>query len=296
MTAPEHCNLCPRACGADRNIQRGYCGGGARAKVARAALHWWEEPCISGGRGSGTVFFSGCPLRCCFCQNYSISAHNFGKEISTERLAEIFVELQTAGAHNLNLVNPSHYVPQILESLELAAPKLKIPVVYNSGGYESLETLRLLDGKIDIYLPDLKYVNTDRSARYSSAPDYFAAASAAVLEMFRQAGPVKLDQDGMLRRGLVVRHLVMPKGRQDSAAVLDWLAENLPLDQFYLSLMSQFTPFYRCAEFPEINRRISTFEYNWVLNYARNLGFQGFMQEKSSAREEYTPPFNLEGV
>ena len=290
------CTLCPRACGADRRNGRGLCGGGPRVKLARAALHFWEEPCISGDRGSGTVFFSGCPLHCCFCQNYPISAQNFGKEVPVERLAAIFLELQAQGAHNINLVTASHYAPWVLEALRLARPALGLPVVYNSGGYERLETLRMLEGAVQVYLPDLKYRDAALSARYSAAPDYFGQASRAILEMYRQVGPLELGEDGTLRRGLVVRHLVLPKAWRDSVALLEWLADTLPLDSFYLSLMSQYTPCWHSGDFPELGRRVSTYEYNRVLERAQELGFSGFLQERSSAKEEYTPPFHLEGV
>ena len=291
-----HCTLCPRACGADRRTGRGFCGGGALPRVARAALHQWEEPCISGTRGSGTVFFSGCPLRCCFCQNYRISAENFGKEISVGRLAEIFLELQAQGAHNLNLVNPTHWAPWVVEAVERARPALKIPVVCNSGGYESPETLELLGKVADVWLPDLKSADAARAARYSGAPDYFRAASSAIIEMFRQTGPVRFGADGLLEKGLVIRHLVLPGGLHDSIAVLEWIAENLPLEEIRVSVMSQYTPFYRSGEFPELGRRLSSYEYRRVLERARELGVRGYMQEKSSAKEEYTPPFDLEGV
>lgn len=290
------CKLCPRKCGADRTKQRGACGGGSQVRVARAALHLWEEPCISGKNGSGTVFFSGCPLQCCFCQNYQISAENFGKDISVQHLSDIFLELQEQGAHNINLVNPTHYVPWIVEAFELAGDQLHLPIVYNSGGYENCETLKMMEGYVDIYLPDLKFCSSDRGMRYANAPDYFERASQAIQEMYQQVGKLAFDKDGMLQKGLIVRHLAMPKGRQDSMAVLKWIAENLPTDHIGISLMSQFTPFYRCAEFPEINRRISTFEYHEVLNKAEELGLKGYMQERSSAKEEYTPLFNLEGV
>ncbi|MBE6906458.1 MAG: 4Fe-4S cluster-binding domain-containing protein [Ruminococcaceae bacterium] len=290
------CRLCPRECGANRSKGLGACGGGSFVKVARAALHQWEEPCISGSNGSGTVFFSGCPLRCCFCQNYQLSAQNFGKEITTQRLADIFLELQDQGAHNINLVNSTHYVPWVIEALGIVKHRLHLPVVYNSGGYERCETLRMLDGLVDIYLPDLKFAESDRSKRYAEAPDYFDVATSAILEMYRQVGKIAFDQDGLLKKGLIIRHLVLPKGRFDSVAVLTWIAQNLPKEKVLLSLMSQFTPFYRCAEFPEINRRISTFEYNYVLSKAQELGLKGYMQEKNSAKEEYTPLFDLSGV
>ena len=291
-----NCKLCPRKCGADRTKQQGSCGGGANLRVARAALHLWEEPCISGTNGSGTVFFSGCPLQCCFCQNYQVSAENFGKEITIDRLADIFLKLQAQGAHNINLVNPTHYVPWIVKALKLAKPNLHVPIVYNSGGYETCETLKMMEGLVDIYLPDLKFMDPQRAKRYAGAPDYFQHATAAIREMYRQVGELRYGKSGMLQKGLIVRHLVMPKGRFDSEAILEWIAKNLPVDKIAVSLMSQFTPFYRCAEYPEINRRVSTYEYNQVLSKAQELGLRGFMQERSSAKEEYTPLFDLQGV
>lgn len=292
---PQSCTLCPRMCGADRRNSRGRCGGGAQVRVARAAPHFWEEPCLSGDKGSGTVFFSGCSLQCCFCQNFPISAQNEGRDISVSRLADIFLELQDQGVHNLNLVNPTHNQPWILKALELARPRLQLPVVWNSGGYERTETLGQLEGLVDIYLPDIKFFDKDRGARYADAPDYFSRASEAVLEMHRQTGSVVFE-GALLKKGLIVRHLVLPKGRGDSKQILRWLKEHLPAGAFRLSLMSQYTPFYRSGEFPEINRRISTFEYHDVLDYACSLGLEGYMQEKSSAREEYTPSFDLTGV
>ena len=291
------CTLCPRQCHADRTKGTGFCGGGKHVRLARAALHFWEEPCISGTRGSGTVFFSGCPLQCCFCQNYSISCGNFGEEVSVERLSQIFLELQSQGAHNINLVSAAQYVPWVVRALELCGKGLEIPVVYNSGGYESVETLRRLEGKVDIYLPDLKYKDSDRSLRYSRAADYFAVASQAIREMVRQTGPVQMDDQGILRKGVIIRHLVMPGGMEDSKRVLEWISQTFAPGEILISLMSQYTPFYRSEEFPEINRRISTYEYHKVSEYMQDLGLtQGFMQERSSAKEEYTPSFALQGV
>lgn len=292
----EHCELCPRQCGADRISAAGFCGSGVTPRIARAALHAWEEPCISGNRGSGTVFFSGCPLRCCFCQNHSISAGNFGKDVSVERLAEIFLELAQQGAHNINLVNPTHWMPWIAQALALARPKLQLPVVYNTGGYERVESLRQLDGLVDIYLTDIKFLDAQRAARYADAPDYFTYAAPAVVEMQRQTGAPMFDAEGLLRRGVIVRHLVLPKGWQDSCRILDWLAETFAPDDMLLSLMRQYTPCHQSADFPEINRRISSFEYRKVLEHAISLKLGGYMQEKSDAREEYTPPFDLSGV
>lgn len=291
------CRLCPRQCGVDRSKRTGYCGVSDRVKLARAALHFWEEPCISGERGSGTVFFSGCALKCVFCQNYQLSAGHFGKEVSIQRLAEIFLELQQQGAHNINLVTGGHYVPQIVQALELVRKNLKIPVVYNSSGYETVETLRQLKGYVDIYLPDLKYYSPERSARYSNARDYFAVASQAVQEMFSQVGPVQFDEQGMLQKGVVVRHMVMPNGVEDTMDILTWIAEHLPLDDILVSVMSQYTPFYKSADYPEINRRLTQEEYDRVLDWMECMGIeQGFVQELSSAKEEYTPDFSLQGV
>lgn len=292
-----HCTLCPRECGANRAQGNGRCGAGKLPKLARAALHRWEEPCISGGdprRGSGTVFFSGCPLGCRFCQNRPISQGNFGKEVPVTRLAEIFLELQGQGAWNINLVSATQYIPQVIEALDLVKGRLNIPVVYNTGGYEKVESLRMLEGYVDIYLPDLKFYDPALSEMCADAPDYFTVASAAILEMFRQAGPVQMGEDGMLRRGMVVRHLVLPGQRKDSEKLLRWLAQAVPAEDVYLSLMSQYTP-YRPLEKP-LDRRVATFEYNWVREIARSLNFSGYGQERTSAREEYTPPFDLTGV
>ncbi len=299
MELLKHCHLCPRACGADRSLPggRGFCGGGALPKLARAALHFWEEPVISGEEGSGTVFFSGCPLQCVFCQNYDISSGNFGEEVSIERLAAIFLELQEQGANNINLVTGSHYVPQIVEALDLVKRQLHIPVVYNSSAYETLETLKMLEGYVDIYLPDLKYMSNERALRYSNAEDYVEVATAAIREMFRQVGPVQYDERGMLTKGLIVRHLVLPGGVEDSSAVLRWVAQNLPLEDILVSIMSQYTPFHRSADFPEIHRRLTEEEYEAVLDILDDLEIEnGFCQELSSATEEYTPSFRLEGV
>ncbi len=290
------CRLCPRKCGADRTKGKGFCGGRLEIKAAKAYLHMWEEPCISGTNGSGTVFFSGCGLKCVFCQNYKISAENFGREISGERLGEIFLELQEKGAHNINLVSPTHYVPQIISVLDRVKPQLKIPVVYNSGGYELTETLKMLEGYVDIYLPDFKYYDNALAAKYSSAPDYFERACAAVEEMLRQVGKARLGENGLLEKGVVIRHLTLPNCRHDSVRVLETIAERFGTEDILLSLMSQYTPFYRSYEFKELSRRISTFEYNFVADKAAEMGFKGYMQEKSSAKEEYTPEFDLVGV
>ena len=292
-----HCTLCPRQCGADRTQDQGFCGGGPKAKIARAALHFWEEPCISGEEGSGTVFFSGCPLQCCFCQNHKISNGNFGREVSTARLGEIFLELQAQGANNINLVTAGHYAPQVIEALGFVKGRLHIPVVYNSSGYEEMSTLRLLEGYVDIYLPDLKYMDNQRAQRYSGAANYVEKATAAILEMYRQAGPAVFDEAGHMKKGMIVRHMVLPGGIKDACAVLEWLKENLPLDNVWVSVMSQYTPFYKSGEYPEIHRRLNQKEYNAVLDALDSLEIEnGFVQELSSAKEEYTPDFCLQGV
>ena len=295
----EQCTLCPRACGARREAESGggFCRMGAKPVVARAALHFWEEPCISGTRGSGAIFFSGCTLRCCFCQNYRISSASYGKEISEQKLARIFLELQDQGAHNINLVTATQYLPSILNALDLVKNQLKIPVVYNSSGYEKPETIRLLKDYVDIYLPDLKYFSSKLSQKYSKAEDYFKVASNAVRLMIEQTGKPVFDSDGILQKGVIIRHLVLPNCRKDSITLLHWIKETLPDKSYLISLLSQYTPFYKSHEYPELNRRITTYEYESVLKEAISLGLvEGFMQEKSSAKEEYTPPFNLEGL
>ena len=297
MNQENLCRLCPRKCGVNRSIYTGRCGVSNRVTLARAALHFWEEPCISGENGSGTVFFSGCPLGCVFCQNHDISSGHFGKEISIQRLAEIFLELQAQNANNINLVTGGHYIPQIIEALDLVRDKLHIPVVYNSSGYETVEALKMLRGYVDIYLPDLKFMSSQCSARYCAAPDYFEVASKAVLEMFSQVGPAQFDDNDMMTKGMIVRHLVMPGNVEDSMDILTWISENLPLDDILVSLMSQYTPFYRSHEFPEIDRRLTAEEYDRVLDWMDCMGIEeGFVQELSSAKEEYTPDFSLQGV
>ena len=294
----ESCSLCPRDCKVNRRVKTGFCGCGAAVKAARAALHHWEEPCISGTSGSGTVFFSGCTLGCCFCQNYDISRENFGKELTERQLAHIFLKLQEEGAHNINLVTATQYLPSIVKALDLIRPELSIPVVYNCGGYESAETVKALESYVNIWLPDLKYFSSQLSARYSLAPNYFEMASEAIKQMINQAGPPQFDTSGtLMKKGVIIRHMVLPGAKEDSIRLLHWMKEELPLGKYYISLLSQYTPFYRSKEFPEINRRITSYEYNKVLDAAIGLGLdQGFMQEKSSAKEEYTPPFNLEGI
>lgn len=289
------CMLCPRCCGAERDKgQLGFCGMDDHLRVARAALHFWEEPPISGERGSGAVFFSGCSLGCSFCQNTEISHGRFGKEITTQRLREIFQELISQGAHNINLVTPTHFLPQILPALE---PKLPVPVVYNCGGYERVETLRMLEGKVDIYLPDLKYAEWSLAGRLSAAPDYFPVAAAAIDEMFRQVGPVTYDENGMLKKGVVIRHLVLPGQVQNSLKVLDYIAEHFPKGSILLSVMAQYVPSGRVKSTPPFDRRVTEEEYEAVVDWLYMLGLEdGFLQEPASATEEYLPDFSLEGV
>ncbi len=288
------CNLCPRRCGAARTEEEGFgrCGMPWLPVVARAALHFWEEPCISGRRGSGTVFFSGCPLGCVFCQNGRISRENFGKTVTVERLREIFLELIGQGAHNINLVTPTHFAPAIRRAL---AEPLPVPVVWNSGGYERVETLRTLEGRVQIYLPDLKYADSALAAACSGAPDYFDVARAAIREMVRQTGPCVFDGEGLLRRGVVIRHLMLPGALENTRRVMDWVAGAFPPGTVLFSLMSQYTP--QPGAEGMLRRRVTGGEYRAALRYMENVGITaGYRQDSSSAREEYTPPFDLTGV
>ena len=292
------CTLCPRKCGVERTAEggAGVCRMGTQPKIARAALHMWEEPCISGTTGSGTVFFSGCTLRCVFCQNADISARGLGRDITPGQLGDILLRLQSEGVQTLSLISPTPYVPLIIEALEGVRSRLAVPVVYNTGGYENISTLRRLEGLIDVYLPDLKTRSPELAARYSAAPDYFEAASAAIREMARQTGAPRLSPDGILLRGTLVRHLVLPGGRRDSIAVLDWLAEAFPKGEVLLSLMSQYTPDFVRGDYPELRRRVTSLEYRRVLEHARELGLTGYCQERSAAGAQYTPDFDLTGI
>ncbi len=288
------CNACPRECSVDRKVKKGACGMPEEFVVARAARHDWEEPCISGKNGSGTVFFSGCSLGCVFCQNKEISTDGFGKKITDERLVEIFDELVSQGVHNINLVNPTHYAERLARVLKEHKPK--VPVVYNSGGYEKVETLRKLDGLIDIYLPDLKYISPDRSAKYSLAQNYFDYAAPAIKEMIRQTGKAVFDSDGIMQKGTVIRHLILPKNTNQSIKIIEWLAENVPLDT-YISLMSQYTPVVHSDKYPELNRPITEREYDKVLTALENSGFENyFVQQLLSSSDGYIPQFDLSGV
>lgn len=294
----ESCHLCPRRCGVDRlSGAVGACSAGLRPKLALAELHHWEEPCLSGTRGSGAVFFSHCSLRCLFCQNHAISQGGFGKEIPEERLSEIFLELEARGAHNINLVSPTHYLPQVAGALLRARQQgLKLPVVYNSSGYEEVEALRHLEGLVDIYLPDFKYADDRLARRYSAATSYFRAATSALQEMLRQVGTPVLDQNGIMRRGLMIRHLVLPGHLENTRRVLTWIADHLP-KEVYLSLMAQYTPLHRASAFPELNRRLTLEEYEAAVSCALDLGLEnGYIQELEAAVDTWVPRFDLRGV
>ena len=298
------CTLCPRNCSVDReNGKTGYCGQTNKIYVARAALHMWEEPCISGKEGSGTVFFCGCPLRCIFCQNHAIAlgkeknGERIGKEITIKRLKEIFLELQEKGANNINLVTGTHYIPQIAEALRLAkAEGLVIPIVYNTGGYEKVESLRMLEGLVDIYLPDMKYVSGELSKEYSNAPDYFEVASIALEEMIRQVGEPEFDDRGYIKKGVIVRHLVLPGSTKDSKAVLEYLW-NTYGNKIYISIMNQYTPMEQIKNHPLLSRKVTKREYQKVVDYALSLGWEnGFIQEGETAKESFIPGFHGVGV
>ena len=290
------CNLCPRRCGALRDETRGLgrCRMPSVPVAARAALHHWEEPPISGSRGSGTIFFSGCSLGCVFCQNQEISHRDFGQAVSLDRLGQICDKLIAQGAHNINFVNPTHFAHAVRALL--TRHPLPVPVVWNSGGYDRVETLRALEGLVDVYLPDLKYLDPDAAGRYSAAPDYPEAAAAAIREMVRQTGPCQFDGDGLLRQGTVIRHLILPGQVGQAKAVMDWVAREFPRGTVLFSLMSQYTPWGDLSACPELDRRLRPGEMRAAREYMENLGLDGFTQERTSAREEYTPPFDLTGV
>lgn len=284
----DSCELCPHRCRADRSISRGFCGSGTTIRAAKAMLHLWEEPSV--GEKSGTVFFSGCTLRCIYCQNYKISQESFGTELSTEQLAQVFLSLQAAGADNIDLVTPTHFLPGILEALHLVKGRLHLPVVYNCGGYERKEIIEGLEDEIDIWLPDVKYYSSELSGKYSGAADYFERAMEAAGEMLRQ---VRKQPD---RKKLIIRHMVLPGQKEDSIRVLRELADQLGTEGYQISLLSQYTPFHLAKEIRELNRRLTSYEYQKVLEEAQKLGFDGFLQERTSARQEYTPEFDLSGL
>lgn len=291
MSIYSECKLCPRECGVDRHISTGFCGQSDKLRIARADLHFWEEPCISGTRGSGTVFFSGCTLQCCFCQNHEISQENKGYDITVNELADIFIDLQNKGAHNINLVSPTPHVPKIIEALDMVKDKLDIPIVYNCGGYESVDTIKMLEGYVDIYIPDFKYFSDEYSKRYSKCDNYCETTVSAVKEMVKQVGKPEFDDSGIMQKGVIIRHLVLPTLRKDSANAVKAIAENFDADQVLLSIMSQYVPMHKSFDFKELSRRVSTFEYNFVLDLAGELGFKGFSQERGSANSAYIPEF-----
>ena len=287
-----NCNICPRKCNVDRNVKTGVCGVSDTLKIARAAAHFWEEPCISGTKGSGTVFFSGCNMKCVFCQNYEISTGCFGKEITTTRLREIYNELIGQGVHNINLVTPSHYAEKILESLE---NPISVPVVYNSSGYDSVDMLKKFEGKAQIYLPDMKYANSSLAKKYSLAPDYPERAKEAIREMFRQTGEAVFDDDGIMKKGVIIRHMMIPDKTDNTLDVIDWVSSEFG-DKVVFSLMSQFTPNKNCT-FPELQKTVSEEEYNKAVDYMYLCGIENaYVQDFSSAKKEFTPPFDLSGV
>lgn len=297
MLSITDCILCPRRCRVNRRQAAGFCGAGGRARVALVSLHPWEEPCLTGKKGAGTVFFSYCSLRCCFCQNHEISHGGKGEEVDDSRLAEIFLEQQQRGAATLDLVTPTHYVPQIIHALDIAREKgFVLPVVYNSSAYDSVETIEALRGYVDIFLPDLKYVDAASAAEYSAAPDYFAAASAAIRRMAEITGPAVFAEDGRMMRGVLIRHLVLPGHRHESMRALDWIWQEFG-DTVQISLMNQYTPMYRAAEHKGMNRRLTTFEYESVVDHAVKIGItRCYVQEGKTASKEYVPDFDGTGV
>lgn len=285
------CNLCPRKCGIDRNLKVGYCGVGEKIKLAKAYLHKWEEPIISGINGSGTIFFSGCNLKCVYCQNYEIS-QGLGKEVTQKRFIDIMKELEDKGAHNINLVTPSHYVPQIKSALDKYRPS--IPICYNTGTYEDVNIIKSLKGYIDVYMPDLKYSDNELGYRYSHVHDYFERATECILEMRSQVKDV-ID-DGLMKSGLIVRHLVLPNAINNTLGVLDWITNNLDRES-YISLMGQFIPYGRAKEFKELSRKVKPLEYKLAINRLIEAGFNNaFIQDLDAAVEEYIPKFDFEGI
>jgi len=294
----ESCRLCPRNCGVNRlNGQVGFCKAGKDVRLAKVSLHHWEEPCISGSRGSGTVFFSNCNLSCVFCQNHEISQESFGKDVSIERLGEIFIEQQNRGAHNINLVTPTHFVPQIIEAVSLAKKDgLSIPVLYNTNSYENIETIRSLQGIADVYLADLKYFNDSYAKKYSNADNYFFHASKAIGEMFRQAGQAVFDKDNIMVKGVIVRHLMLPGLLFDTKKLIDYLYGEYG-DSIFISLMNQYTPMHKAVLYPEIDKRLNPRHYESIIDYCLEKGIHNaFVQGQGTASEDYVPDFDLDGI
>ena len=287
------CNQCPRKCNVDRTRAAGYCKSPEEFRLSRAALHYWEEPCISGKNGSGAVFFSGCNLGCLFCQNYEISHENKGMTVSDDGLIKIFENLIEQGANNINLVNPTHYAVQLATLLKKYKPS--VPVVYNSSGYESTETLKMLDGLVDIYLPDFKYIRNDKALKYSRAEDYPEVAMRALEEMYLQRGKTEFDENGIMKKGMIIRHLILPSNTNSSLKILDFINEKFP--NAYVSLMAQYTPCNDLSAVPELDRKITEREYNKVVDYALNLGMDKiFIQSGESADEKFIPDFDFTGI
>ena len=287
----DKCNLCPRKCNINRKDSVGFCLCKNKTVVSKYMLHQWEEPPLSGTNGSGAVFFSGCTLKCVYCQNQKISRQPNGQELNESQLADIFLKLQENGAHNINLITPTHFSDNIVKALDIAKPKLSIPIVYNTSGYETVETLKMLSGYIDVYLPDFKYYDKDIAKKYSKAPDYFDVAIEAVKEMYNQVGEYKENDKGLVEKGLIIRHLVLPKCRFDSVNILREIKNALPIENIRLSLMSQFTPDFVPEDCKELSRKITSFEYNYVLEKAIEMGYLGFFQQRDSATTIYTPDF-----
>jgi len=292
------CNLCPRKCYVNRlDGELGFCNASKDVKIAKVTLHMWEEPCISGKLGSGTVFFSNCNLKCVFCQNHNISQVGTGKTVSINRLSEIFLEQQERGAHNINLVTPTHYVPQIIEALKLAKSKgLNIPILYNSNGYENIDTIKALRGFIDVYLPDLKYYKDKYAIKYSNAPNYFNTACSVITEMVSQVGEAKFDDEGVIQKGVIIRHLMLPGLLFDSKKVIDYIYTTFN-DSVYISLMNQYTPMHKAVKYPEINKSLNPAHYDSLIDYCVNLGItKGFIQESGTSSTAFVPDFDLSGV
>lgn len=288
-----NCRLCPRNCGVDREIgEVGYCGASNEMVIARYSLHQWEEPCISGDNGSGTIFFSYCNMKCCFCQNYEISELHKGKIVSIKKFSDICLELQRSGANNINLVTPTHYVPWIVEGLRLAKQRgLNIPIVYNTSSYENVDTIKMLDGLVDIYLPDLKYYDNYYSMKYSKCNDYFKYASSAIDEMIKQVGKIKIDGDGIMKKGVIVRHLLLPNALEDSKKIIKYLYNKYG-DDIIISIMNQYTPV-RKLEYTELNRKVMDSEYDELINYAYDLGVRNaFIQEGETQKLSFVPDFD----
>lgn len=294
----ESCRLCPRNCGVNRlKGQVGFCKAGRDVRLAKVSLHHWEEPCISGSRGSGTVFFSNCNLSCVFCQNHEISQESLGKEVSIERLGRIFIEQQNRGAHNINLVTPTHFAPQIIEAVRLAKKNgLVVPVLYNTNSYENVETIQSLQGTADVYLADLKYHNDSYAKKYSNADNYFLHASKAIGEMFRQTGKAVFDKDNIMVKGVIVRHLMLPGLLFDTKKLIDYLYGEYG-DSIFISLMNQYTPMHKAGLYPEINKRLNPRHYESIIDYCLDKGIHNaFIQDQGTASEDYVPDFNLDGV